>query len=58
VFLVEIKLDGQFLDRQGKPMAMTPGMTLGASIKVRSRAPISYVADELTRVFDGMRSVR
>jgi hemolysin D len=56
VFPVEVKLDKQTLERQTKPL--TPGMAIAANIKVRSRAPISYVADELIRAFDSMRSVR
>jgi hemolysin D len=58
VFPIEVKLNQAFLDRQGKPLALTPGMTVSANIKVRSRAPISYVADELIKAWDSLRSVR
>jgi hemolysin D len=58
VFPIEVKLNTQVLDRQGKPLALTPGMTIGANVKVRSRAPISYVADELIKAWDSLRSVR
>jgi hemolysin D len=58
VFPVEVQIDQQFLGSRSKQLALTPGMTLIANIKVRSRAPISYVADELIRAFDGMQSIR
>lgn len=58
VFPVEIKLQSQFLQRNHERLTFVPGMTLVANIKVRQRAPISYVADEIIRVFDGARSVR
>ncbi|MBI4780999.1 MAG: HlyD family type I secretion periplasmic adaptor subunit [Oscillatoriophycideae cyanobacterium NC_groundwater_1537_Pr4_S-0.65um_50_18] len=58
VFPVEVQIDQQFLSSRAKPLTLTPGMTLIANIKVRSRAPISYVADELIRAFDGMQSIR
>jgi len=57
-FPVEVQIDQQFLSSRAKPLTLTPGMTLIANIKVRSRAPISYVADELIRAFDGMQSIR
>ena len=57
-FPVEVQIDQQFLANRSKPLTLTPGMTLIANIKVRSRAPISYVADELIRAFDGMQSIR
>ncbi len=57
-FPVEVQIDQQFLANRSKPLTLTPGMTLVANIKVRSRAPISYVADELIRAFDGMQSIR
>jgi hemolysin D len=57
-FPVEVKLKTQVLDRQGKPLALVPGMTIGANVKVRSRAPISYVADELIKAWDSLRSTR
>jgi hemolysin D len=58
VFPVEVRLDQQFLERGTQRFSLVPGMTLVANIKVRSRAPISYVAEELIKAFDGMRSVR
>lgn len=58
VFPVEIKLHHQFLERRTERFPFVPGMTLVANIKVRQRAPISYIADEIIRVFDGARSVR
>lgn len=58
VFPIEVKLKTQSLDRQGKPLSLVPGMTVGANIKVRSRAPISYVADELIKAWDSLRSTR
>jgi hemolysin D len=58
VFPIEVKLNQQLLDPQGKPLALTPGMTVSANVKVRSRAPISYVADELIKAWDSLRSVR
>jgi hemolysin D len=57
-FPVEVKLKTQVLDRRGKPLALVPGMTIGANVKVRSRAPISYVADELIKAWDSLRSTR
>lgn len=57
-FPVEIRLDQQFLERGTKRFTLLPGMTLMANIKVRERAPISYVAQELIEAFDSMRSVR
>jgi HlyD family secretion protein len=57
-FPVEIRLDQQFLERGNKRFTLLPGMSLVANIKVRERAPISYVAQELIEAFDGMRSVR
>jgi hemolysin D len=57
-FPIEVKLKTQSLVRQGKPLALVPGMTVGANIKVRSRAPISYVADELIKAWDSLRSTR
>jgi len=58
VFPVEIKLDRQFLERKSERLPLVPGMSLTANIKIRQRAPISYVADELIKAFDGARSVR
>ncbi|NJR39989.1 MAG: HlyD family type I secretion periplasmic adaptor subunit [Leptolyngbyaceae cyanobacterium CSU_1_4] len=58
VFPIEVKLKTQSLNRQGKPLSLVPGMTVGANIKVRSRAPISYVADELIKAWDSLRSTR
>ena len=57
-FPVEIRLDQQFLERGTERFTLLPGMSLMANIKVRERAPISYVAQELIEAFDGMRSVR
>ncbi|MDX2232317.1 MAG: HlyD family type I secretion periplasmic adaptor subunit [Leptolyngbyaceae cyanobacterium bins.349] len=58
VFPVEIKLDRQFLERKTERFPLVPGMTLVANIKVRQRAPISYITDEIVKAFDGARSVR
>lgn len=58
VFPVEVQLDQQFLKSQSQQLTFTPGMTLVANIKIRSRAPISYVADELIKALDGMQSIR
>jgi HlyD family secretion protein len=58
VFPVEIKLQHQFFQRKTERFTLIPGMTLVANIKVRQRAPISYIADEILRVFDGARSIR
>lgn len=58
VFPVEVKLDRQFLERKAERFPLVPGMTIVANIKVRQRAPISYIVDELTKAFDGARTVR
>jgi HlyD family secretion protein len=58
VFPVEVRLDRQFLERKSERLALTPGMSLAAMIKVRERAPISYVTEEITKAFDGLKSVR
>lgn len=58
VFPVEVNLDRQFLERKSERLTLTPGMSLVAMIKVRERAPISYVTEEITKAFDGMKSVR
>lgn len=58
IFPVEIRLQQQFLQRGTKQSPLVPGMTLMANIKVRERAPISYVTEELTKAIDSMRSVR
>jgi hemolysin D len=58
VFPVEIRLEKQFLERQSEKLPITPGMSLVAMIKVRQRAPISYVTEEITKVFDGAKSIR
>jgi HlyD family secretion protein len=58
LFPIEVKLEESLRDRQGNPLAITPGMTVSANIKVRSRTPISYVADELIKALDGARSVK
>ena len=57
-FPVEIRLDRQFLARKSQQFTLTPGMTVMAMIKVRQRAPISYVTEEITKAFDGIQSVR
>jgi HlyD family secretion protein len=58
VFPVEVRLEQQFLERRSERFSILPGMSLVANIKVRDRAPISYVAEELIQAFDKMRSVR
>lgn len=57
-FPVEIRLDQQFLERGTERLPLLPGMSLMSNIKVRERAPISYVAQELIEAFDSLRSVR
>ncbi|BAU10382.1 hemolysin secretion protein-like protein [Leptolyngbya sp. NIES-3755] len=57
-FPVEVKLDRQFLERRSQRFTLKPGMTITAMVKVRQRAPISYVTEEITKAFDGMKSVR
>ena len=58
VFPVEIRLNQQFLERGTKRFNFVPGMSLMANIKVRERAPISYVTEELIKALDAMRSVQ
>ncbi|HEY9700191.1 MAG TPA: HlyD family efflux transporter periplasmic adaptor subunit [Trichocoleus sp.] len=58
VFPVEIRLNQQFLERRNQRFNLVPGMSLVANIKVRERAPISYVSEELIKALDAMRSVR
>lgn len=58
VFPMEIRLERQFLERRSERFALTPGMSLVAMVKVRQRAPISYVTEEITKAFDGVKSVR
>lgn len=58
VFPIEVRLDRQFLERRSQRFSLTPGMTITTLIKVRQRAPISYVTEEITKAFDGMKSVR
>ena len=58
IFPVEVRLDRQFLQRKTERLPLTPGMSLVAMVKVRQRAPISYVTEELTKAFDGAKSVR
>ncbi|MBE9180070.1 HlyD family type I secretion periplasmic adaptor subunit [Oculatella sp. LEGE 06141] len=58
VFPVEIRLEQQFLERGEERLTLVPGMSLVANIKVRDRSPISYVAEELIKAFDGLKSVR
>jgi HlyD family secretion protein len=58
VFPVEVRLDRQFLERSSERFTLTPGMSLVAMIKLRQRAPISYVTEEITKAFDGIKSVK
>jgi hemolysin D len=58
VFPVEIRLHQQYLDRRAERFTLTPGMSVVALIRVRQRAPISYVTEEITKAFDGLKSVR
>jgi HlyD family secretion protein len=58
VFPVEIRLERQFLERKSERFSLTPGMSLAAMIKIRQRAPISYVTEEITKAFDGIQAVR
>lgn len=58
VFPVEVRLDRQFLERQSQRLALTPGMSIATLIKVRQRAPISYVTEEITKAFDSSKSIR
>jgi HlyD family secretion protein len=58
IFPVEVRLDKQFLQRKAMRFPLSPGMTLAAIIRVRQRAPISYVAEELIKAIDGIQSVR
>jgi hemolysin D len=58
VYPVEVRLDQQFLEQQSDRLTLVPGMSLVANIKVRERAPISYVTEELIKALDKMRSVR
>lgn len=58
VFPVEVRLDRQFLERKSERFLLTPGMSVVAMIRVRQRAPISYVTEEITKAFDGAKSVR
>lgn len=57
-FPVEVRLDRQFLERRSQRFSLRPGMTITAMVKVRQRAPISYVTEEITKAFDGMKTVR
>jgi hemolysin D len=58
IFPVEVRLEKQFLEHQSEKLPITPGMSLSAMIKIRQRAPISYVTEEITKVFDGVKSIR
>lgn len=58
VFPIEVQLDRQFLERKAQRFPLTPGMSIAALVKVRQRAPISYVTEEITKAFDGLKSVR
>ncbi|MBD3881827.1 HlyD family type I secretion periplasmic adaptor subunit [Phormidium tenue FACHB-886] len=57
-FPIEIRLDQQALSRNNEQFLLVPGMTLAANIKVRQRAPISYVSEELIKAIDSMQSVK
>ena len=57
-FPIEVRLDRQFLERRSQRFSLRPGMTINAMVKVRQRAPISYVTEEITKAFDGMKTVR
>lgn len=57
-FPVEIQLDQQVLEQRSQRFTLRPGMTAVALIKIRQRAPITYVTEELVRAIDAMRSVR
>jgi HlyD family secretion protein len=57
-FPVEVKLDRQFLERGTQRFTIKPGMTITAMVKARQRAPISYVTEEITKAFDGIKSAR
>lgn len=48
----------QPLQHRNKKLSLSPGMTLNANIKVRSRAPISLVADQVVRLFDSTKNIR
>jgi hemolysin D len=58
MFPVEIRLERQFLERQDRRFTLTPGMRVVTLIKVRQRAPISYITEEITKAFDGFKSVQ
>jgi HlyD family secretion protein len=58
VFPVEVRLDRQFLERRSQRFSLKPGMTINTMVKVRQRAPISYITEEITKAFDGIQSVR
>lgn len=58
IYPIEVQLSQQFLKRQSQRFTLVPGMSLVANIKVRERAPISYVTEELIQAIDKMRSVR
>jgi hemolysin D len=58
VFPVEVKLEQQFLEKQGVRHVLTPGMAVTANIKVESRPPIAFVFGEIVKAFDGLRSAR
>lgn len=58
VFPIEVQLDRQFLERKAERFPLTPGMSIAALVKVRQRAPISYVTEEITKAFDGLKGVR
>ncbi|MBE9008603.1 HlyD family type I secretion periplasmic adaptor subunit [Pseudanabaenaceae cyanobacterium LEGE 13415] len=57
VFPVTVVLK-QSLQKRDKKFSLSPGMTLNANIKVRSRAPISLVADQVVKLFDSTKNIR
>lgn len=57
-FPIEVRIDRQFLERRAQRFELKPGMTINAMVKVRQRAPITYVTEEITKAFDGMKTVR
>lgn len=57
-FLVQARLNRPFLESQGQRLSITPGMSITGNVKTDSRAPISFVADQIVRVFDSARAIR
>lgn len=58
LFPVEIRLSQPFLARGEKQFPLTPGLSVTANIKVGTRAPIRFVADEIFKAFDRVKSIR